>query len=242
MVWSADFPADDWTKISPAQVYSRARSSEHRGQSQRRPAAATSSRAPSEALPYLLKELKRRGYRIVHVVPATPELAKTATEARQWTVHAPDASTGPPFFIEAEGEPELPAPSPLSFGSRQHVRFSLGDARTEASARPHGAGARPYAAAAGFDVAARRGRCRTCQRCGSSAVASAEPAASPPCRVPPRAAFRRRRSTWCAPATGSADDIRPALESLPPEDAPTGTAPQVRGPVAIINMPRGAYP
>jgi hypothetical protein len=39
--------------------------------------------------------------------------------------------------------------------------------------------------------------------------------------------------------TGSANEIRRLLESLPPEDT---TAPLVRGPVAITNMPRGAYP
>jgi hypothetical protein len=55
--------------------------------------------------------------------------------------------------------------------------------------------------------------------------------------------LRRKASFDVVPeTTGSANDIRRLLESLPPEDAPTGTAPQVRGPVAIINMPRGAYP
>jgi hypothetical protein len=39
------------------------------------------------ALPRILHDLKARGYRIVHVVPATPELPKTPTEPQQWQLH-----------------------------------------------------------------------------------------------------------------------------------------------------------
>ena len=39
------------------------------------------------ALPRILQELKARGYRIVHVVPATPELPATPTEPQQWQLH-----------------------------------------------------------------------------------------------------------------------------------------------------------
>src|SRR3954447_24802428 len=39
------------------------------------------------ALPRILHELKARGYRIVHVVSATPELPKTPTEPQQWQLH-----------------------------------------------------------------------------------------------------------------------------------------------------------
>jgi hypothetical protein len=41
------------------------------------------------ALPRILLELKARGYRIVHVVPATPELPATPTEPQQWQLHPP---------------------------------------------------------------------------------------------------------------------------------------------------------
>src|SRR4029077_17385181 len=100
-VGGADFPADDCTKISPAQVYARARKNievNHKG------ILLLHDIQPRtvEALPSLLRELKRRGYRIVQVVPATPELAKTATEARQWTVHARQTWPQTPIFIEAE--------------------------------------------------------------------------------------------------------------------------------------------
>ena len=36
------------------------------------------------ALPEILNELKSRGYKIVHVVPATADRPKTATSAEQW--------------------------------------------------------------------------------------------------------------------------------------------------------------
>jgi hypothetical protein len=39
--------------------------------------------------------------------------------------------------------------------------------------------------------------------------------------------------------TGAANDIRRLLETLPPEEGPTGS---LRGPAATANMPRGAYP
>src|SRR5262249_19462222 len=68
---------------------------------------------PVEALPYLLRELKRRGYRVVHVVPAAPDRPKTATEPGQWMMHA-RLSPRTPIFTDTE--PELPAPNPASFG------------------------------------------------------------------------------------------------------------------------------
>jgi peptidoglycan/xylan/chitin deacetylase (PgdA/CDA1 family) len=84
--WSADFPADDWRHISSSRVYDLAISRiEAKGKGilllhdiQARTVAA---------LPRILKELKARGYRIVHVVPATPELPATPTEPQQWQLH-----------------------------------------------------------------------------------------------------------------------------------------------------------
>lgn len=89
--WSADFPADDWLHISSDQVYSRAISRiEAKGRGilllhdiQARTVAA---------LPRILQTLKARGYRIVHVVPATPNRPKTPTEPREWFIHPPAAS------------------------------------------------------------------------------------------------------------------------------------------------------
>ena len=82
-VWSADFPADDWRKVSASRVYDLAiQRLEAKGKGilllhdiQPRTVAA---------LPRILRELKARGYRIVHVVPATPERLATPTELPQW--------------------------------------------------------------------------------------------------------------------------------------------------------------
>ncbi|HEV7601959.1 MAG TPA: polysaccharide deacetylase family protein [Bradyrhizobium sp.] len=113
--WSADFPADDWRHISSARVYDLAlQRLEAKGKGilllhdiQARTVAA---------LPRILQELKARGYRIVHVVPATPELPKTPTEPQQWQLHpASEAiaiSHWPqiPNFVFASAE-TLPAPA-----------------------------------------------------------------------------------------------------------------------------------
>jgi peptidoglycan/xylan/chitin deacetylase (PgdA/CDA1 family) len=112
-VWSADIVADDWLRIGPAQVYSRALArieADHKGILLLHDIQVKTV----EALPYLLRELKRRGYRVVHVVPATLDHPKTATDPRQWAMHAHHFSPRTPIFIETE--PELPAPSPASFG------------------------------------------------------------------------------------------------------------------------------
>jgi hypothetical protein len=87
-VWSADFPADDWRHVSPSRVYDLAINRlEDKGRGilllhdiQARTVAA---------LPRILAELKARGYRIVHVVPATPEQPATPTEPQQWQLHPP---------------------------------------------------------------------------------------------------------------------------------------------------------
>jgi peptidoglycan-N-acetylglucosamine deacetylase len=86
--WSADFLADDWRHISSARVYELAmKRLEEKGRGifllhdiQARTVAA---------LPRILHELKARGYRIVHVVPATPERPATPTEPAQWQLHPP---------------------------------------------------------------------------------------------------------------------------------------------------------
>ena len=83
MTWSADFLADDWTSISAAQVYARAlRRIEANGKGILLLHDIQSRTA--EALPTLLHELKRRGYHIVHVLPAAPDRPRTATVPSQW--------------------------------------------------------------------------------------------------------------------------------------------------------------
>ncbi|MGY3588787.1 peptidoglycan/xylan/chitin deacetylase (PgdA/CDA1 family) [Bradyrhizobium sp. USDA 4341] len=87
-VWSADFPADDWRHVSPQRVYDLAIQrieAKHKGilllhDIQPRTVAA---------LPRILNTLKERGYRIVHVVPATADRPATPTEPQQWFMRPP---------------------------------------------------------------------------------------------------------------------------------------------------------
>jgi hypothetical protein len=58
--------------------------------------------------------LQRRGYHIVHVVAATPDLPKTATDPRQWIMHPRQIRPQVPVYPVAKSEPELPALSPAS--------------------------------------------------------------------------------------------------------------------------------
>jgi peptidoglycan/xylan/chitin deacetylase (PgdA/CDA1 family) len=113
--WSADFPADDWRHVSSGRVYDLAmKRLEAKGKGilllhdiQARTVAA---------LPRILHELKARGYRIVHVVPATPELPRTPTEPQQWQLHPVSENVAIshwpkiPNFVIASAE-TLPAPA-----------------------------------------------------------------------------------------------------------------------------------
>jgi len=117
MTWSVDFAADDWTHINNQEIARRAINRiEARGKGilllhDIQPATAL-------ALPEILKELKARGFKIVHVVPATPDLPKTATEPEQWAArHTPEPKIWPRTLVTGESpEPVLAAPSPASFG------------------------------------------------------------------------------------------------------------------------------
>ena len=114
-IWSADFLADDWRHISSSRVYDLAiKRLEEKGRGilllhdiQSRTVAA---------LPRILHELKARGYRIVHVVPARPERPATPTEPWQWQLHPPSENVAIshwpkiPNFVFAEAD-TLPAPA-----------------------------------------------------------------------------------------------------------------------------------
>jgi hypothetical protein len=114
-LWSADFPADDWRRVSSQRVYDLAiQRIEAKGKGilllhdiQPRTVAA---------LPRILRELKARGYRIVHVVPATSERPATPTEPQQWQLNPASemvaTSRWPkiPNFVYATAA-ALPAPS-----------------------------------------------------------------------------------------------------------------------------------
>jgi peptidoglycan/xylan/chitin deacetylase (PgdA/CDA1 family) len=92
MTWSADFPADDWKKISSSEIVKRAMS---RLEAKGRGILLLHDihERTVEALPVILGELKSHGYHIVHVVPATSQVAATKTTPEQWILprhHGPD--------------------------------------------------------------------------------------------------------------------------------------------------------
>jgi hypothetical protein len=68
------------------------------------------------ALPKIIRDLKARGYRIVHVVPATAEQPATPTTPVEWLLHPPTETTpiarwpAVPNFVFAQTEMR-PAPS-----------------------------------------------------------------------------------------------------------------------------------
>ncbi len=114
-LWSADFLADDWRDVSANRVYELAMQRlERKGKGilllhDIQPRAVI-------ALPRILREMKARGYRIVHVVPATPDRPATPTEPQQWLLHPPSEMvaisrwpTVPKFDVA--GPAALPAPA-----------------------------------------------------------------------------------------------------------------------------------
>jgi len=119
MTWSADFPVDDWKHISASAITARAF---QRLEAKGRGMILLHDIQPATALamPTILKELKRRGYRIVQVVPATPDLVKTATLPSDWLVHRSGKNDKWPKPELTMGvllaESVLPAPAPASFG------------------------------------------------------------------------------------------------------------------------------
>jgi peptidoglycan/xylan/chitin deacetylase (PgdA/CDA1 family) len=120
-IWSADLLADDWHRISSARVYDLAmKRLEARGKGilllhdiQARTAAA---------LPKILHEMKARGYKIVHVVPATLQQPATPTDPQDWKFSPPSESVPiarwpkVPNFVYAETE-TLAAPALSDFNS-----------------------------------------------------------------------------------------------------------------------------
>jgi peptidoglycan/xylan/chitin deacetylase (PgdA/CDA1 family) len=89
MTWSADFLADDWRRITAKQVLARALDRLDR---RRKGVLLLHDIQPRTALalPVLLKELKARGYRIVHVMPAGPDRPKTVAPPEAWAArHTP---------------------------------------------------------------------------------------------------------------------------------------------------------
>ena len=81
MTWSVDFLADDWTRISAQEV---ARRAVNRIEARGRGILLLHDIQPATALafPEILRELKARGFKIVHVVPAGGRSAEDGDRAR----------------------------------------------------------------------------------------------------------------------------------------------------------------
>lgn len=120
MVWSADFPADDWRKISASEVHKRAM---QRLQAKGKGVLLLHDIQPATALalPGLLADLKARGFRVVHVAAADATHPKTPTIAAEWRLHGASrvASIWPtPPETFAAGTLALPLPAPEALGLR----------------------------------------------------------------------------------------------------------------------------
>ena len=94
MIWGADMPADDWRKISAQEVAKRAvRRLEAKGKGVL--LLHDIHARTVEALPIILAELKERGFRIVHVVPAAADRPATTTVASDWQMHSSRKASSP---------------------------------------------------------------------------------------------------------------------------------------------------
>ena len=123
MAWSVDFMADDWRRINAREINRRAL---ERLEAKGKGILLLHDIQPATALGLadLLRELKARGYRIVHVVPSGAGRPPTATTADQWVVRgASQVAHGGvnvwPRVLphRVSGVTALTAPSVMSFGA-----------------------------------------------------------------------------------------------------------------------------
>jgi peptidoglycan/xylan/chitin deacetylase (PgdA/CDA1 family) len=118
MTWSVDAVADDWRHINNHEIVRRAIS---RLEAKGRGILLLHDIQPATALGLaeLLEQLKARGFKIVHVVPAGPGRPKTATEPEQWVLRHEPPGIWPGVLPAAlaASEPVLAAPSPESFAA-----------------------------------------------------------------------------------------------------------------------------
>jgi peptidoglycan/xylan/chitin deacetylase (PgdA/CDA1 family) len=132
VTFSADVVADDWFHhIKPSEVVRRAMSRlEARGKGILLLHDIHASTA--DALPELLKQLKEKGFHIVHVVPMSADRPKTATAAEDWLRNA---GRVPWPRVVAHVTPHstvLPAPSEKifsighPFGPKATIKISAG--------------------------------------------------------------------------------------------------------------------
>jgi peptidoglycan/xylan/chitin deacetylase (PgdA/CDA1 family) len=114
VTWSVDLVADDWHRgISSTEVMQRAL---QRLEARGRGILLLHDIQPATvlALPGILKGLKARGFRIVHVVPAGPAMAATPSKPQQWASRR--GSPRDTEEITASINPRLNVPSRESLG------------------------------------------------------------------------------------------------------------------------------
>ena len=146
--WSLDFLADDWTHISANEIARRAL---QRIEARRRGILLLHDIQPATALalPTILAELKARGYKIVHVVPATADRPAIVAENDQWVQRHPTRRSWPRVLSPdtTPARPTLDAPSPANFGVAE------GSGQLMAMTNPLGQRA-PWPSAVAFTVPA----------------------------------------------------------------------------------------
>jgi peptidoglycan/xylan/chitin deacetylase (PgdA/CDA1 family) len=130
MTWSADMTADDWKRISGAEVAMRAISAiEAKGRGIL--ILHDIHERTIEALPTVLAELKLRGFKIVQIVPATATLAKTETTPEEWQLPEAHPSqigqTETPATTGASASaPEKPSNRPSKVEARAGTKTTVG--------------------------------------------------------------------------------------------------------------------
>jgi peptidoglycan/xylan/chitin deacetylase (PgdA/CDA1 family) len=95
MVWSTDVMSHDWKRrITPDGIVRR---TIDRLEAKGKGILLLHDIHPKtvEALPLIFRELKQRGYRIVHVQPATETRLATPTEPQDWQLHTPSSTPLP---------------------------------------------------------------------------------------------------------------------------------------------------
>jgi peptidoglycan/xylan/chitin deacetylase (PgdA/CDA1 family) len=122
MTWSVDAVADDWRHINNKEIVRRAI---NRLEAKGRGILLLHDIQPATALalPSLLAELKARGFKIVHVIPASANQPKTVTAPEQWALRQEPPGIWPrvaPASLLAS-EPVLEVPSPQSFGASAQI-------------------------------------------------------------------------------------------------------------------------
>jgi peptidoglycan/xylan/chitin deacetylase (PgdA/CDA1 family) len=139
MVWGADVPADDWHRLGSHEVARRAvQRLEYKGKGIL--LLHDIHQRTVDALPLILRELKARGFRVVHVVPASAGRLATETAAAAWLPYSrlkPAALAMLASLQGLDGDSLMKKSAAELCSVRPH----------EAAVRPHEAAVRPHEAA-----------------------------------------------------------------------------------------------